>query len=133
MPRPKKEKVEYAISWNGEEYFEGGFSSVAEALKAADFYALAQHPQERSTTVHVGKVCRFQPKLSLHWVLEHLSEQAYDECGEWSEDWLYDVSDELDGKLQKMLDRFVKTLPVPRFYTVQDSEELPLPGTAKED
>lgn len=111
--------TEYSWSENGEEYH-GRFSSVAEAV--CDY--LDTHGDDAEEAVHIGEVKPHEPGKPI-WladnVLETLGEQAHGDVGEWVGDWP-ELPPEKREQLGKMIQDFVWTHDVPRFFTIGKSE-----------
>lgn len=114
--------TEYSFSKQGE-YFEGRFSTKAEAIKQA----LASYKDIE--TVYIGKV----EEPALTWnsnedcITESMYEGLYDQCGEAAE--CFEVTEEQELALGKMIDEAVKAWIdkekiVPSCWRVVDIEEV---------
>jgi len=91
-----KEKPEYWASFDGEYYGIGPAASKEEALALAD-----KEGRTAGTLVYIGEAEKFTPYVWAHLLLEDVRGQAYDTCGDVSEEWLSDtdVSDECEAEL----------------------------------
>ena len=89
-------RTEYWASFDGEYYGIGPAASVEEALALA-----AKEEMPEGTFVHIGEAEKFTPYAWACRVLEDVREQAYEACGDMSEDWLSDaaVSSECEAEL----------------------------------
>lgn len=114
--------TEYSFSKRGE-YFEGRFSTKAEAIKQA----LASYKDIE--TVYIGKV--EEPVLAWNSnedsITESMYEGLYDQCGEAAE--CFEVTEEQELALGKMIDEAVKAWIdkekiVPSCWRVVDIEEV---------
>lgn len=114
--------TEYSFSKRGE-YFEGRFSTKAEAIKQA----LASYKDIE--TVYIGKV--EEPVLTWNSnedsITESMYERLYDQCGEAAE--CFEVTEEQELALGKMIDEAVKAWIdkekiVPSCWRVVDIEEV---------
>lgn len=104
------------------------------ALEAAE---LAAEGEDVGAIVQAGRLRCHIPFLNANWVIEHLQEQAGDECGEVSEDWdIQSVSDdavkELDSALELVIDGWLhKHGVMPTFGTIEDVERFECRGDRK--
>lgn len=114
--------TEYSFSKRGE-YFEGRFSTKAEAIKQA----LASYKDIE--TVYIGKV--EEPVLTWNsnedYITESIYEGLYDQCGEAAE--CFEVTEEQELALGKMIDEAVKAWIdkekiAPSCWRVVDIEEV---------
>ena len=93
----------FAYSFDGETYH-GEYNSIKEALREASFDGW----DKESPTIWIAKCCQdYEPTVSACWVLDALQEHAYENGGEWAEDWLFGVTDEQEMDLQKSLDEVI--------------------------
>lgn len=115
--------AEVAYSTDEENY---NFESLAEAIESMD------DPQP-GYIVYEGDVVQrpashyWRGRRGLEWLLENLNEQAYDEAGEFAEDWPGNsITDEgekaLEVGIKALLDQHIKV----SFYTVANVRRIEL-------
>ena len=98
-------------SSNGENYL-SDYCSVIDGLEVGD-------------TIYEGvqvspEVIRF---VSADSVIEDIQCQAYDECGEYAEDFLSNISKEAKAELEKMIAAWVEKHDKPTFWLVENVKE----------
>ena len=83
-------------------------------------------------TARKHKASEFIPDM-----IEQLEEGAYDECGEWTDEWPNSTPDqdhELRDSVKVAVDAWADKYNLqPRFYTVDDPEEIRLHVVEKDD
>lgn len=95
----------YAYSYDNERYF-GEYDSVEDALRDAYHDCWS----ERCPTVYIGECYRdYEPHFSAEYLLELLEQDAYDNCGECVEDWLWGVPREAVNELDVSINNIIKT------------------------
>lgn len=120
--------------WNN-----GTFDTVEECIEDAIQFLKTEieDSDEYPTVVYIGENREFVPEVDGLNILEHLEEQASEQCGEISNDWeTYDWKDrekrdkeisELENELNKVvIDWLTKYKRMPNFYTVENIKEYPL-------
>lgn len=127
----------WSYSVNDDTYFCGDkCSSRKEAIQAALQEAEAFKITEG--IIRIGQVNEFVPVVDARDIITNLQDQADDEAGEYSYDYLNDIPDkhldELQEKLQAAFDSWIKKHPEykPDFYTVSNVEEFDLETLRKE-
>lgn len=106
--------------WNECEYFD----TKEEAVDAGRAEAIAREESQ----YQVGQIVDFVPRISAEYVLEQISEDAYEECGDNVGDYPF-TNKEDQQKLQEMLDEVLerwmdKTNNYPTFYKIEKVENL---------
>ena len=107
-------------NWCEDEYFD----TKEKAIKVARAKAIAEVYYH---SFQVGQIVYFKPSVDVENVLERISENAYDECGDCGEDYLSDIynlgTDRLKELLNEALDRWIKeTNNEPNFYKIENIE-----------
>ena len=120
---------EYAWSDNlADEIWRGGkFSSIEECIR--DAVACGKEPGD---TIAVGICEDYVPELDAYALLEQVSNDAYEECGEAAEGWPefecrkgYRDADKLQEALDKVFKEWLKeTNQIPRFYHIYPLKDL---------
>lgn len=107
--------------WNNDEY-----DTVEECIKDARNNMIS----DEDYVVYIAEVVPFEPKIDADDILCRLEEDAYEECGEFAEDWnVYEANkdDELSNALtQVLIDWLKKHHLMPNFYTVENIREYSL-------
>lgn len=106
--------------WNECEYFD----TKEEAVDAGRAEAIAREESQ----YQVGQIVDFVPRISAEYVLEQISEDAYEECGDNVGDYPF-TNKKDQQKLQEMLDEVLerwmdKTNNYPTFYKIEKVENL---------
>lgn len=90
--------------------------------------AIAAGRKEYDGDFFIGVVDRFEPRVDANDVIEQLKLEAYDECGEVSENWLgfkfnsTEVED-LQKRLQSAFDEWLEAVgDKPSFYAIRETE-----------
>lgn len=114
----------YCYSLN-EEDFTGAYDSIEEAKGAGEEAAI----EEEQDTYFVGQCREIVPYISAWRILDQLQEDAYEEVGEPSENYLDNVKDEQKDELEKVLNEvlhqwFEKYNLKLDFYGVDNVEEV---------
>lgn len=104
------------------------FDSKEAALKAG----MEEAKRERADTITVGRVEEFVPDAGRYsyLLIDDLRDQAYDEGGDYADDWLDDVNNDdfedlgnlLDDAVKRWLDRHPEYKP--NFYTLTNTEKF---------
>jgi len=123
----------YAYSFDRERGYEGNYDSVEEALKAAKADkrngTIGDLVSNKNTIysddeVYIGEVMEFVPWISAEIIIEILQNSAYNEAGEFSEDYLVcKIEDEklLEKNLTEAFCAWAKeTKNEPNFFTVEN-------------
>lgn len=80
--------------------------------------------------VYIGENIPYNAYIDTHMIIDSLSEQAYEECGEAAEGWLSVEGhkiDVLNGMLQEALDKWLDSIgEVPTFYQVDNLKSYDL-------
>lgn len=114
----------YCYSWDDEDYSNGLFDSVEEALKEA-----RNNNTDECTSVWIGTATK--PKLRWHTneeqIIDSMNEILYEDCGEWAENAL-DISTDQEIDLANMIHATVedwveKHNIKPNCYVVYDGAE----------
>lgn len=90
-------------SLNNEEY---RFGSVHDAID--DAVSDGQVQQGDLVTVYEGEPVPATVKIRSCWLIEQMQEQVYEECGEFGEGFLEDVTSEQEAELQTGLDSLIE-------------------------
>ena len=126
----------FAYSTNEEEYHElGDFDSYESAFQHA--ITLGDVSDEREVWIarkELASVDRFVRDIAED-VLEDVAEQAYDEYGEWAEDWPevpLKAIEKLDLKLRGIVIEFLKEHSPPQFWTVACVKRFDVPANVEQ-
>ena len=120
IAEPAPEKVEWSYSTNGENYC-GNEESREDAIALA-----LEEIGETEGTFWIGKNKRFtgRGKGCSSLVIEALQEQAYEDCGEFSETYLDDVTKEEEVELADFITDWAVRVDRSNFWTVYDTEQI---------
>ncbi|HCT63879.1 MAG TPA: hypothetical protein DIC60_01140 [Lachnospiraceae bacterium] len=118
-------KIEYtwAVSENTEIWRHDVFDTVEDCVQD---YLENYAGEDLEESIFVGEVKPFEISVDSYRILETLSEEAYEECGDVAENWLYfrDIekdTEELNEKLtQVVIDWLKKHDYMPSFYKITD-------------
>lgn len=88
---------------NGDGLWTDCASSRESAIEEAKAYAIDQHGDD-CCCCYVAECKEYEPKINVYSILETLTDNAYDECGEASEFWLGNLPVAEVRSLQKALD-----------------------------
>lgn len=123
---------EYTFSYNGEDYNNGTFPTVEEALDEAKECWFDCHDASDSVDgrvdVYIGEAEYYTDGLFVDYIIEQQQEEAYNECGEWAETYLDDITKEekdiLEERLNKVWNEFKKEFNhEATFYTVANEKK----------
>lgn len=136
-------EVTWCISSDGEYYCETDCKTMDDAIaEGLRQYVSACHGNEtdcfpapffdldlEDAEFYIGTMTRYTPRVAAWAVIEQLQEDAYEECGEWSEGYLDRVNgkeeEELQSLLQQAFDKWEKAHnQEPLFYVVKDARRL---------
>ena len=128
-----KEDIKWSYAIGDEEDYRGVFFDTKEdALEEARNEMQTDDSYSGDEVIWVGKVKTFTPVVSVaDELLYELQDQAYDEAGYYSEEWLDNVKkkdqDELDNAIQGCFMEWLEKHPEykPEFFTIEDSESYP--------
>ena len=134
MEQTKKFSYSFYDSFN----YSGEYDSIEEALAAAKVDAKNDNEFKDAKTVHIGRVYKFVPVVAAWRIIDQLQDMAVDEADEVAYDYLKDVSDDDENKLEAMLtETFNKwaaeTGNEPNFFTVEEVEAYSLEGQEQHD
>ena len=106
--------------WNECEYF----NTKDEAVESGREEAIAREEE----SYQIGQLQMFEPKISASSILEQISEDAGEQCGDNIGDYPY-TNNEDEKKLQDMFDEVLerwmdKTNNRPTFFTIKKVEEI---------
>lgn len=73
----------------------------------------------------VGQIKKYVPYINVEQVLDEVGKRAYDDCGEWAEEYLYDVKSEhqkeLEEKLNQVFSEWIEKYGYePRWFNVHN-------------
>jgi hypothetical protein len=116
----------WCYSFN-EENFEGDFRTKAEAIAEAEYYVY--EADDDRDFIYVGQTKEVIVSINTNWLLDQLGEQAYEQAGEYAEDYLYDVSREhesiLEERLNDVLYAWMEEFNYkPNFWTVENVQKV---------
>ena len=85
------------------------------------------------THFQVGQIEKYSPYIRVEQIIDDISERAYDDCGEWAGEYLYDVKSEhqyeLEEKLNEVLIAWIeKHSYQPRWFNVCNTEDVTIDG-----
>lgn len=90
--------------------------------------AIAAGRKEYDGDFYIGKVGRFEPRVDANNVIEQLRQEAFDECGDVSDNWLDFMFDSaevenLQKRLQSAFDEWLEIVgDKPAFYAIRETE-----------
>ena len=99
-----------------EEYYIGSFESP----EGAAIEALSENPENGVVYIGENHVRAAEAFVYADFILEDIAEQAYDECGECSEDWLTGLMRDKEAKaeLEKLIGAWIDSKEPVNFWTV---------------
>lgn len=108
-------------NWCEDEYYD----TREEAVKAGDLEAI----ERNEYAYQVGQIACFEPSIDADSVIDDISSNAYDECGEHGEDYLCRLPKKEVDRLQELLDEVLvkwikETNNEPTFYKIENSETI---------
>lgn len=113
--------MSYCYSYDGEIY-RGDFDSPLAA--AAEVF----EGEPDRETVHVGESVHAPTTdyVSADWIIDDITNRAYEECGEVAEDWLHALSRDKEAKaeLAKLVAGFIDKHERPTFWKVQNCRQV---------
>ena len=109
----------WCISRNGEDYDNDFFDTKEEAIE----YATDNDDYNCNETFFVGKAEFFKPKIDADDIIDRISDDAYDNYGEWAEAYLHNINtvqkSELQYKLQSVFNKWMKKYSLdPVFFRI---------------
>lgn len=120
--KQKKEAVEWAYSFNEEAYH--GEEPTIEAAIAEALAEFDNNPEEHSDYFWVGQCKRFYAKGDADLVIDYLQECAYEECGEYAETYLDDVTDAERKELSDFITAWAARVDRSNFYTIEKAQKI---------
>lgn len=100
---------EYTFSYNSEDYNNGTFPTVEEALDEAKERWFDCHDASDSVDgrvdVYIGEAEYYTDGIFVDYIIEQQQQDAYSEMGEYAEDYLEDITKEEKAILQERLDK----------------------------
>ena len=129
------DKMKWVYSFNGESYsdvYDAREEAIIDALKDVKEY------KKDIDTIYLGIAKIFEARVSEAGIIEQLKEDAYDGYGEYSEEYLEDLTDEERSDLQKLLQEAYKKWEnkypwyKPNFYKVIFNEVFAVDDLIKE-
>lgn len=113
---------QWAYSFNGEE-FDGNYDNKEEAIEEAKDYL-----EDDQLIIYVGQIEEFPISADIDLLLERLGESAYEQCGDFAEEYLHDVTDEhfkeLEKNINSVLNTWISKYYKPNFYTIGNVERI---------
>lgn len=116
----------WCYSFN-EENFEGDFETKEQAIEEAIYYY--KDDEKDQDFIWVGQTKNISLGVNVDRIIEDLSEEAYDQAGEYAEDYLTTVESShqkvLEERLNEVLVTWMKELKYePNFWTVTNVEKI---------
>jgi hypothetical protein len=116
----------WCYSFNGEN-FEGDFDTEEQAIAEAIWYY--KDDEKDQDFIWVGQTQAISVGVNVDSLLENLGEEAYEQAGEYAEDYLTNVKIEhqkvLEEKLNSVLATWMKEFKYePNFWTVKNVEKI---------
>lgn len=103
---------EYTFSYNGEDYNNGTFSTIEEALDEAKECWFERYDISDSADgyidIYIGEAEYYTDGIFVDGIIEQQQQDAYSEMGECAEDYLEDITDEEKDILQERLNEVWK-------------------------
>ncbi|HDR7526721.1 TPA: hypothetical protein QCX62_003310 [Bacillus paranthracis] len=99
----------YNLYENNDVWMSDHYETKEEAIKAAnaELDDLEKYGGVRGNGFYVGQLQKYGPVVCIDSFIEKIKDQAYEECGEVSEDWLGNINETqtrlLENKLQTVL------------------------------
>lgn len=121
------ENKKYAFSYDGEYYNDEEHSTREEALEyAKEHWREYNHEDDLIDgylDVYIGEAEYYKDELFVDGIIEQQQQDAYNECGEYAEDYLDDITNEekaiLEERLNKVWKEFKKEFNLEaNFFTV---------------
>jgi hypothetical protein len=116
----------WCYSFN-EENYEGDFETKEQAIAEAIYYY--KDDERDQDFIWVGQTKNISLGVNVDRIIEDLGEEAYDEVGEYAEDYLTDVTlshqKVLEERLNEVLVTWMKEFKYePNFWTVTNVEKI---------
>jgi hypothetical protein len=129
---PEAPQTAEAVEWSfstDEEHYRDPEPTRAAILR----HAIAEIEADgEDSTFWIGKNALFTADIEPSWVIEQLQEQAFDECGEWAETFLEDVTDAEEAELRGMINEWAKRVDRSNFWTVGSVEKFTIESAREE-
>ena len=109
----EQEKEDFAYSLNDEEFHD--YDTIMDEIN--DGYESGE-----AVSVFYGSVVKVEHAgfINISRIIEDIQEMAYEEHGEWAEDYLFDMTKEKISDLDSVIKEwFKKNVNRPTFYTVK--------------
>jgi len=90
-------------------------------------FTLEEQQECDSMILYKGKVVtpKFSDFFDVGIILEVISNNAYDTCGEWAEDYLYDVTQDQEDELESLIRLWADKHNLnPNWFMIEDIEEV---------
>jgi len=113
--------IEYAYSFDEEQYHEDIESAIDDAFNTGDYNV------GDTITIYRGKSTRATHKefIWIDEIIESMQDRALDNYNEWADDYLTDLTHEKVKQLESVIVKwFEENSKKPRFYTVTDVEKI---------
>lgn len=116
------------------EHFEGEFETKDDAIAEGVFY-LKEEDDDRDY-IYVGIIQKIGLGVNACRIIEDLQEQAYDQAGDYADDYLARVTREqeelLEARMNEVLHDWLKDFNYqPKFWTVVGVEKIKVRGDAE--
>jgi len=117
----------WVASLNGEDYDNVEYESKLGAIER--LFELEEESGEKCDYGYIAQVELYKPIIDTEIVLERLSEEAWHECPDYAEGYLYNLPDECVEKLNKMLNKALEEWikeynQEPNFFFVKNAERV---------
>lgn len=92
--------------WNFDEHYEvwhNSCNTIEECISEAKWEKNYREMSE--DFVYIGEIEQYKPKVDVEYLIENITEQAYEECGESCEGWLDSLKKEDREKLEERLNK----------------------------
>jgi len=108
--------------WSSDEEFD----TKEEAIIAGKEAAL---DDDEITSFYVGQIKSFVPSVDVGRIIDDIGEEAYEQCGEFGEEYLWHLPIEEINKLEELLNEALnkwlnETNNEPTFYTLRNVETI---------
>lgn len=125
-----QEKYKYSWSDSADDEIWSGFLFDTEQECIQD--AVATLDYKKGESIAIGQCVPFEPVPNVEMMLEQIEQDAYEECGEVSEDWNIssrkgreDAFEELEDGIMKLLEKYLKDIDgEPRFWKIINAHEV---------
>jgi hypothetical protein len=116
--------IEWSYSFNGEN-FEGRFATKEDAISEAK----GNIGEDDGSTIFIGQIEEVSLGVPIEWLLDQLGEQAYEQAGEYAQDYMVYVKKEHQSELEKQLNDVLESWIkkhnyTPNFWSVVSVEEI---------